>query len=162
MITAIYPGSFDPITNGHLDIIQRSSRIFEKVVVTVMENPRKQAMFTLQERLEMLQVTTAGLANVEVDCYRGLLIDYVKQKKATVIVKGLRAISDFEFEFQMALINRKLDKDVETMFMMTSSRHSYLSSSIVKEVASFGGDVESLVPGCVYKKIVQKYKEGTI
>lgn len=161
MITAIYPGSFDPITNGHLDILRRASRIFDKVIVTVMENPRKQAMFTLEERLEMLKVTTAGIPNVEVDCYRGLLINYVKQKKARVIIKGLRAISDFEFEFQMALINRKLDQEVETMFMMTSSQHSYLSSSIVKEVASFGGNVESLVPPCVYEKIIRMYKEGT-
>lgn len=162
MTTAIYPGSFDPITNGHLDIIERASRIFGKVIVTVMENPRKNPMFPIKERLEMLQLTTQGMANVEVDCYRGLLIDYVKQKNANIIIKGLRAISDFEFEFQMALINRKLDKDVETMFMMTNSKYSYLSSSIVKEVASYGGNVEGLVPDCVYKKIVSKHKEGTI
>ncbi len=162
MATAIYPGSFDPITNGHLDIIERASRIFGKVIVTVMENPRKNPMFPIKERLEMLQVTTQGMANVEVDCYRGLLIDYVKQKNANIIIKGLRAISDFEFEFQMALINRKLDKDVETLFMMTNSKYSYLSSSIVKEVASYGGNVEGLVPDCVHKIIVRKYKEGTI
>ncbi len=162
MITAIYPGSFDPITNGHLDILKRASRIFDKVVVTVMENPRKKPMFSLEERLEMLKVTTAGIANVEVDCYRGLLINYVKEKQARVIIKGLRAITDFEVEFQMALINRKLDQDIETMFMMTSGQHSYLSSSIVKEVASYGGNVESLVPPCVYKKIVRMYKEGTL
>jgi pantetheine-phosphate adenylyltransferase len=162
MATAIYPGSFDPITNGHLDIIERASRIFGKVIVTVMENPRKNPMFPIKERLEMLQITTEGMANVEVDCYRGLLIDYVKQKNANIIIKGLRAISDFEFEFQMALINRKLDQDVETMFMMTNSKYSYLSSSIVKEVASYGGNVEGLVPDCVYQRIVRKYKEGAI
>jgi pantetheine-phosphate adenylyltransferase len=162
MATAIYPGSFDPITNGHLDIIERASRIFGKVIVTVMENPRKNPMFPIRERLEMLQITTQGMANVEVDCYRGLLIDYVKQKNANIIIKGLRAISDFEFEFQMALINRKLDQDVETMFMMTNSKYSYLSSSIVKEVASYGGNVEGLVPDCVYQRIVRKYKEGSI
>lgn len=160
MIRAVYPGSFDPVTNGHLDIIQRAASIFDSVVVTVMENPRKQPMFTLQERLEMLQATTEGMANVQVDCYRGLLIDYVEQKEAQVIIKGLRAISDFEFEFQMALINRKLNGNVETMFMMTSSRYSYLSSSIVKEVAGYGGNVEGLVPECVYQKIIERHKEG--
>ncbi len=159
MTIAIYPGSFDPITNGHLDIIERGSRIFDKVVVTVLENPRKTPLFTIEERLELLRATTISIKNVEVDCYKGLLINYVKEKKSSIIIKGLRAISDFEFEFQMALINRKLDCEVETMFMMTNSKYSYLSSSIVKEVASFGGSVEELVPPAVYNSILEKYRK---
>ncbi|HHX76983.1 MAG TPA: pantetheine-phosphate adenylyltransferase [Firmicutes bacterium] len=157
MAIAIYPGSFDPVTNGHIDIIVRAGLVFDKVIVTVMDNPRKTPAFTLEERLEMLVESTKGMKNVEVDYYHGLLIDYVKQKKAKIIVKGLRAISDFEFEFQMALINRKLNEEVETMFMMTNNKYSYLSSSIIKEIASYGGDVRKLVPSPVLKKLTAKY-----
>ena len=159
MTIAIYPGSFDPITNGHLDIIERGSRIFSKVVVTVLENPRKKPLFSIAERLEILKETTKGFTNVEVDCYQGLLVDYVTKKKARIIIKGLRAISDFEFELQMAHINRKLSEDIETIFLMTNSRYSYLSSSIVKEVACYGGSVEGLVPPAVYDRVMEKYNK---
>ncbi len=156
MAIAIYPGSFDPITNGHLDIIERGSKVFDTLIVTVLQNPRKTPMFTLQERLDMLRTTTEGMKNVEVDCYSGLLVDYAREKKSHIIIKGLRAISDFELEFQMALVNRKLDCEIETMFMMTNNKYSYLSSSIVKEIASFGGDISALLPPDVCKKVMQK------
>lgn len=159
MTIAIYPGSFDPVTNGHIDIIVRAGLVFEQIIVTVMDNPRKTPAFTLEERLEMLRESTKGMRNVEVDYYHGLLIDYVNQKKAKIIVKGLRAMSDFEFEFQMALINRKLSKEIETMFMMTNNKYSYLSSSIVKEIASYGGDIRELVPVPVLKKLSGKYAQ---
>ncbi len=158
MGTAIYPGSFDPVTKGHLDIIKRISKIMGRLTVTVLENPRKQAVFSIEERLEMLQRVTAAYDNVQVEYYQGLLIDYAKQKNISIIVKGLRAISDFEFEFQMALVNRKLNPDIETLFMMTNSKYSYLSSSIVKEIASFGGDIKDLVPSEVYDTIIAKYR----
>ncbi len=154
---AIYPGSFDPVTKGHLDIIERTSKIFDQLIVAVLENPRKQAVFTIEERVEMLKRVTSGLENVTVEYFRGLLIEYAKQKKVNIIVKGLRAISDFEFEFQMALVNRKLNPQIETLFMVTNSKYSYLSSSIVKEVASFGGDIKELVPPEVYDMIMARY-----
>ncbi|MBS4020916.1 MAG: pantetheine-phosphate adenylyltransferase [Dethiobacter sp.] len=159
MSIAIYPGSFDPITNGHKDIIDRASRVFDKVVVSVLENPRKVPLFSIEERVEMLKIVSQNYDNVEVDSFQGLLIEYARQKNAKIIVKGLRAISDFEFEFQMALINRKLDSRVETMFMMTNSRYSYLSSSIVKEVGLFGGDICELVPNEVYNIIMRRIRE---
>ena len=158
MSKAVYPGSFDPVTKGHLDIIKRTSQIMDQLTVTVLENPRKQAVFTIEERLEMLQMVIKPYSNVNVDYYQGLLIEYARQKKINIIVKGLRAISDFEFEFQMALVNRKLDPQIETLFMMTNSKYSYLSSSIVKEIASFGGDFSDLVPPEVFDMIVKKYR----
>jgi pantetheine-phosphate adenylyltransferase len=157
---AIYPGSFDPVTNGHKDIMDRASRVFDKVIVSVLENPRKEPLFTIEERVEMLKMITHGYPNVEVDSFRGLLIDYAKQKNSTIIVKGLRAMSNFEFEFQMALINRKLDSRLETMFMMTNNRYSYVSSSIVKEIGIFGGDICELVPNEVYNIIMRKIREA--
>lgn len=159
MAIAIYPGSFDPVTNGHKDIIDRASRVFENVVVCVLENPRKEALFSIDERVEMLRMITAQYENVEVDAFRGLLIDYAKQKKSNIVVKGLRVMSDFEFEFQMALINRKLDSRLETMFMMTNNRYSYVSSSIVKEIGFYGGDISDLVPCEVHSIIVRKIRE---
>ncbi|NLZ94066.1 MAG: pantetheine-phosphate adenylyltransferase [Firmicutes bacterium] len=156
MAIAIYPGSFDPITNGHQDIIDRASSIFDKVIVSVLENPRKKPLFTVEERVEMLNLIAAKYPNVEVDSFHGLLIDYAKKKNSNIVLKGLRAIADFEFEFQMALVNRKLDPHLETIFMMTSNRYSYLSSSIVKEIAFFGGDISDLVPPEVYPLIRKK------
>jgi pantetheine-phosphate adenylyltransferase len=154
---AIYPGSFDPVTKGHLDIIKRSSEIVEHLIVAVLDNPRKQAVFSLEERVEMLERSTTSFKNVTVDYFKGLLIDYAKLHKIGIIIKGLRAISDFEFEFQMALVNRKLNPGIETLFLMTNSKYSYLSSSIVKEIASFGGDICDLVPPEVYEIVRDKY-----
>lgn len=157
MRLAICPGSFDPVTNGHLDIIERSSRIFDKVLVVVFTNPLKSPLFSVEERVEMLQEVTRDLANVEVDHSDGLLSDYALRKDAKVIVKGLRAVSDFETEFQMARMNQKLAPSVETVFMMTSTEFSYLSSSIVKEVARFGGCVRQLVPEVVARRLAEKF-----
>lgn len=156
MRKAICPGSFDPVTNGHLDIIDRASKAFDYLTVVVLENSRKKAMFTMEERVKMLRSTVSHLDNVSVDFFEGLLVDYAHKQNASIIIKGLRAISDFEFEFQMALVNRKLNCDVETMFMMTNNKYSYVSSSIVKEVASYGGDIRSLVPAKVHKMICDK------
>lgn len=158
MRKALYPGSFDPVTKGHLDIIERSHAIVDHLTVAVLENPRKQSAFTVEERLEMLKMSTRQYPKVEVDYFSGLLIEYVKRKNISLIIKGLRAISDFEFEFQMALVNRKLNPDVETLFMMTNSKYSYLSSSIVKEIADFGGDIKTLVPPEVHDFIVSKFR----
>lgn len=157
MTRAIYPGSFDPVTKGHLDIIIRSSKIMDHLTVAVLENPRKVATYDIEQRVEMLKMVTAPYPNVEVEYYKGLLIDYANKKNIGIIIKGLRAISDFEFEFQMALVNQKLSPAIETLFMMTNSKYSYLSSSIVKEIAALGGDIKSLVPDEVYETIVAKY-----
>lgn len=158
MSRAVYPGSFDPVTKGHLDIIERTSKIMDSVTVAVLENPRKQAVFSFEERMEMLRLIIKPYPNVVVDCFQGLLIEYARKIEASIIVKGLRAISDFESEFQMALVNKKLNPDVETMFIMTNSKYSYLSSSIVKEIASYGGDITNLVPPEVYDMIRNKYR----
>lgn len=156
---AVYPGSFDPITLGHLDIIQRSCKIFDKVIVAVLENPEKKApLFTIEERVELIEKSIKGLDNVEVESFRGLLINYMKKKEAKVIIKGLRAVSDFDYEFQMALLNNKLDKDIETLFMMTNSNYSYLSSTAVKQVAMYGGCIKELVPEVIIKDILNKIK----
>ena len=153
---AVYPGSFDPITNGHLDIIKRTNSIFENVIVAVFCNPNKTPLFSMEERVEMLEEAVAGFENVEVDAFEGLLTNYARQKGAQVIVRGLRAVSDFETEFQMASMNNKLDSGVETIFMMTNNRYAYLSSSIVKEVAEFGGCVQGLVPDNVVAKLEER------
>lgn len=160
MRKAIYPGSFDPVTKGHLDIISRSNVIVDHLTVAILENPRKKTVFTIEERLEMLRRSTVQYPKVEVDYFSGLLIEYVKRKNIHIIIKGLRAISDFEFEFQMALVNRKLNPNMETLFMMTNSKYSYLSSSIVKEIADFGGDIKDLVPPEVYDLIVSKFRRS--
>ena len=158
---AVYPGSFDPTTNGHLDIIKRASRIFEKVYVAVMVNSSKKPMFTEEERADILRrcISSLGLKNVEVHIFNGLLVDFVDKVRANVIIKGLRAVSDFEYEFQMALINHKLHREVETLFMMTSNKYSYLSSSIVKEVARYGGNLSGLVPDDLIPEIIGRAME---
>lgn len=156
---AIYPGSFDPVTNGHLDIIDRASKVFEHLIVAVLENPRKDVMFSMNERVQMLESVIDCYDNVEVICHQGLLVDFAQKQGVSIIIKGLRAISDFEFEFQMALVNRKLNCDVETMLMVTNNMYSYVSSSIVKEVASYGGDIRDFVPSKVYTMIKNKIFE---
>jgi len=154
---AVYPGSFDPVTKGHLDIIERASKLFDHVIVTVMFNQSKSPMFSPDERMVLLEKTTTHLSNVSVDKHMGLLIDYLRSKEARILVKGLRAISDFEAEFQMASVNQKLCKEIETVFIMTRTDYMYLSSSIVKEVASFGGDISDFVTEevkyAIFKKI---------
>ncbi len=160
MRSAICPGSFDPVTHGHLDIIRRAAAMFDRVTVVVMTNSHKTPMFTREERLEFLQRATADLPNVEVDAYGGLLAEYARLKGANVIVKGLRAMSDFEYEFQMALTNRKLNPLVETVFLTTTAEHMYLSSSLVKQVASLGGDITGFVPACIMPDILQKIGEA--
>jgi len=153
---AICPGSFDPVTNGHLDIIERAAKVFGKVIIAVAPNPFKAALFTVEERIEMLREVCSKWPNVEVDSFTGLLVKYAKSRGADVIVKGLRAVSDFEFEFQMALMNRQQEPSIETIFMMTGAEYSYLSSSIVKEVASLGGSVEGLIPEAVLSRLVER------
>lgn len=160
MPIAIYPGSFDPVTNGHLDIISRAARIFDRVIVAVGRQANKKPLFSTEERVEMLRAVTADLPNVEVDSFDGLLVRYVRRRGANIIVRGLRAISDFDYEFQMTLTTKKLDDGIETLFMMTSSEYSFLSSSIVKEVASYGGCIRGMVPEVVEAKLREKYKVG--
>ena len=155
---AVYPGSFDPITSGHLDIIKRSSKIFDKVYVSVLVNSQKTPLFSIEQRMEMIKKVVGQFDNVYVDSFSGLLVDYLREKDAKIVVKGLRAVSDFEYEFQMALMNHKLAKDVETMFMMTSNKYSYLSSSIVKEIGRHGGNLKDLVPDCLLDEIAKKLK----
>ncbi|MTI67582.1 MAG: pantetheine-phosphate adenylyltransferase [Firmicutes bacterium] len=145
-MAVVYPGSFDPVTYGHLDIIKRSRRKFDKVIVAVLNNPSKKALFSVEERIELLKKATKNMDNVEIDCFTGLLVDYVKGKDISMIIKGLRAVSDFEYELQMALMNNRLNTDIETFFLMTGSEYSFLSSSLVKEVAKFDGDISQLVP----------------
>jgi len=155
---AVYPGSFDPATNGHIDIIKRSGALFDRVIVAVLSNPSKNPIFSVEERVDILKRTCGDIKNVEIDSFSGLLIDYCKSKNANVIVKGLRAVSDFEYELQMAHMNKKLNQEIETVFIMTSSRYSYLSSSLVKEVAQFGGCIRGLVPEIIEKEIYERLK----
>jgi len=156
---AIYPGSFDPITKGHIDIINRSSEIFDKIIVTISINPEKDAFFSIEEKLDMAKKSVSHLENVEVVSFDGLLTDYVVLRDVNIIIKGLRAVSDFEYEFQMALMNRVLNDKVETLFMMTKSEFSFLSSSLVKEVARLGGNIENFVTEYVNKKILEKLED---
>lgn len=155
---AVYPGSFDPVTSGHLDIIKRSAKVFDKLYVSVLVNSSKTPCFSVEERMDMIKKLTADYDNVYVDSFSGLLVDYLKQKNAGIVIKGLRAVTDFEYEFQMALINHKLSKETETMFMVASSKYSYLSSSIVKEVARHGGNLKDLVPDVLIDEISEKLK----
>jgi pantetheine-phosphate adenylyltransferase len=154
---AIYPGTFDPITNGHLDLIHRGLRIFDRIIVAVAEGSFKKSLFNVEERLEMIREALADTPNVTIDSFPGLLVDYVKSQKAQVILRGLRAVTDFEYEFQMAMMNRRMEPDIVTVFLMTSLRWVFLSSSILKEAAVHGGDIAGMVPELVYRKLRQKF-----
>jgi pantetheine-phosphate adenylyltransferase len=154
---AIYPGTFDPITNGHLSILNRASKIFDRLIIAILNNPRKAPLFSIEERLEMMRDVLKSRPDVEVDFFDGLLVDYVASKEAHVIVRGIRAMSDFELEFQMALMNRKLNREIESVFLMTDYKWFYISSTIIKEAASFGGEIAGLVPPVVCRRLKEKY-----
>ena len=154
---AIYPGSFDPLTNGHIDIVKRAIDIFDKVIIAVLHNPLKKVLFTVDERVEMATLSLNGTKEIQVDAFDGLLVDYAKIKNAVAVIRGMRAISDFESEFQMALMNRKLNKNIQSVFLMTGLRWIFTSSSIIKEAAQFGGDVSDMVPEPVKLKLMEKY-----
>ena len=155
-VIAIYPGSFDPPTNGHLDLIERGSKIFDLLIVAILGNPEKNPLFTIQERVEMLRDVTQHCSNVEVETFNGLLVDYAVRRQARVILRGIRAISDYEYEMQMALMNRKLDPNLETVFMMPAVAYTFLSSRLVREVCQLGGDIRSLVPPAVEERLRAK------
>jgi len=157
---AIYPGFFDPITNGHLSIVSRGLAIFDQLIIAILNNPQKTPLFTIQERIGMIKETLKGNPNIEVDTFDGLLVDYVIQKESNIILRGLRALSDFEYEFQMALMNRKLNRQVQSVFLMTDYKWFYISSTIIKEAASFGGDVSGLVPKFVNDKLKEKFSRS--
>ncbi len=156
MKIAICPGSFDPITKGHVDIIERTCKLFDKVYAVVMVNPTKVPTFSTEERMELIRACTKHLDNVEVECYAGLIADYAKQKGACTLVKGLRAVTDFEYEFQQALTNKKLNPNLETLFMVTNQEYMYLSSTIVRQIANFGGDISQFVPEEIKDKLIEK------
>lgn len=162
MKTCIYPGSFDPITYGHIDIIERASKITDKLIVAVLNNYDKHSLFTVEERLEMIKDSVKDLNNVEVESFEGLLVDYVKSKDARLIIRGLRAVTDFEYELQMAQTNRELYKDIDTIFLLTNLKYSYVSSSAVKQVASFDGDVSKFVTPFVADKLKRKYNKHIV
>lgn len=157
MRLAIYPGTFDPVTNGHLDIIERGAQLFDRLTVAVTNNLSKNPVFTTQERMDMIRSVTANLPNVEVDSFSGLLVDYAGSRGACALLRGLRAISDFEYEFQMALVNRKLSHGIVTVFLMAHEKYTYLNSTIVKEVAKLGGDVDSFIQPLVKERLRQKF-----
>ena len=154
---AVYPGTFDPITNGHLSIVNRALKIFDKLVIAILNNPFKAPLFSIEERIDMIQKALKDKDNVEVDSFDGLLVDYVVQKNSNVILRGLRALSDFEYEFQMALMNRKLNREVQSIFLMTDYKWFYTSSTIIKEAAGLGGDISGLVPAFVNEKLKEKF-----
>lgn len=161
MKIAIYPGTFDPITNGHLDILERAMKLFDKVIITIARNSAKHPMFTEAERLAMIKAVVKPYKKVEVDSFEGLLVEYARKKKATAVVRGLRAISDFEYELQMALMNRKLSDDLVTVFLMPNEKYTYLNSSIIQEIARLRGDVSRFVPDVVHKALKQKLRLTT-
>ena len=155
--TAVYPGSFDPITNGHIDIVERGLKIFDKIIVAILRNPEKETLFTVEERKKMIEISLNRDSNVEVDIFDGLLVDYAKMRNAGTILRGMRAVSEFEYEFQLALMNRKLNREVQTVFLMTGLRWIFTSSSIIKEAASFGGNINGMVPPEVSRKLKEKF-----
>jgi len=155
--TAIYPGFFDPITNGHLSIVERALKVFDKLVIAILMNPHKSALFSVEERIYMIRQAVKGEPHIEVDAFDGLLVDYAVKKKSNVVIRGLRALSDFEYEFQMALMNRKLNRDIQSIFLMTDYKWFYTSSTIIKEAASFGGDISGLVPEVVNVALKEKF-----
>jgi pantetheine-phosphate adenylyltransferase len=155
-ILAVYPGSFDPLTNGHVDIITRGARLFDRIVVAILVNPDKSPLFSVAERVEIAQTVFRGLPNVEVDTFEGLLVDYAARRNAQVLVRGLRAVSDFEYEFQMALMNRRLNEKIETVFMIPAEQYTYTSSRLIKEVVSLGGQIQGLVPAVVEERLRHK------
>lgn len=159
--TAVYPGSFDPITNGHVDVLERAARVFGRLIVMVATNVQKDALFSVEERLSMIREAVGRLGNVEVDAYGGLLVDYCRRRGASVIVRGLRAVSDFEFEFQMALMNRKLAPGVETFFLMPDEAYTYLSSRIIREMARLGGDIRPFVPESVVPRVMERARAAS-
>ena len=158
-VIAIYPGSFDPLTNGHLDLVERGAKIFDELIVAILRNPEKQALFSVEERRDMLETMTRRYKNVSVDTFDGLMVDYATRVGATAVLRGIRAISDYEYELQMALMNRKLEPRLETVFMMPAEAYSYLSSRLVREIASLGGSVRGLVPEMVEEKLHRKVTE---
>ncbi len=160
MNIAVYPGSFDPVTNGHLDIIRRAAKLYDRVIVAVLNNSAKTPLFSAAERVELIRRVTSDLPGVTAEAFDGLLVSFAKSKGAHVIIKGLRAVSDFEYEFQMALLNNKLCGDIETLFMVTSSHYSYISSSIIKEVASLGGSLDDLIPPGIVGDLLEKLGKG--
>jgi pantetheine-phosphate adenylyltransferase len=157
MRSAIYPGSFDPVTNGHLDVVERARKLFDEVIVAVAHNDEKEPLFSLQERLDLLHQTVGRIENIRIAQFEGLLVEFARAQKACAVIRGLRAVSDFEFEFQMALMNRKLEGSVETMFLMPKEEYTYLSSRLVKEIARLGGDVSQFVPPIVAKALAKKF-----
>ena len=153
---AIYPGSFDPVTNGHLDIIKRGLKLFDRIIVAIMNNPAKSSLFTINERREMLEISLKSFSNIEIDTFDGLTVDYAAEKKAHAILRGMRAVSDFEYEFQLALMNRRLNREIQTVFLMTGLRWIFTSSSIIKEAAGFGGNINGMVPPIVNERLKAK------
>ncbi|MCD8090927.1 MAG: pantetheine-phosphate adenylyltransferase [Clostridiales bacterium] len=158
MLRAVYPGSFDPVTNGHIDIMERSSKFVNTLIVAVLDNPEKKSLFTVEERVAQLKEVTKHLPNVEVRSFYGLLVDFCRQVDAKLVIRGLRAVTDFEYEFKMALGNRKLNEDVETIFISTSTKYMFISSSTIKEIAMFGGSVEDMVPQYIKNCLDEKFK----
>jgi pantetheine-phosphate adenylyltransferase len=156
MTKAVYPGSFDPITKGHMDVISRGSGVFDQVIVAVARNPHKRALFTIDERMDMIRHETRNLKNVKVDTFEGMLIDYVKKQGTNIILRGIRTVSDFEYEFQMALTNRTLNREIETVFVVSSEEYSFMNSTLIKEIAALGGDTRAFVSGEVGRKLKEK------
>jgi len=156
---AVYPGSFDPITNGHIDILEKTSKIFDRIIIAVVHNVYKQALFTLEERVNLIKESIRHISNIEVESFSGLLVNYVKEKEACAIIRGLRTVTDFEYEMHMAMMNKELLPEVDTIFVMSSSKYIFVSSSIIKEAALVGGDVSSLVPEAVKRKLEEKIRK---